>query len=220
MCLGHSQTYLVHSEPLYEVVMEVPQWAENECSKYPCSSKAWKIEFISFLFHDKLSNHIAETKQNCKYKATHTGASLHKYYYISLVKFENYNVMTISLICGRLIALVAGSMDAAKRLSYFTINLQKPAIKTWQIIAYSFVDGVGQLCMHLYMTVVFPHKISSPPEVMLFVSTGAFCSCALYQTIGLKLLRVISTLPCPHLQKFWLPRAALLTARTTAIFPC
>lgn len=142
------------------------------------------------------------------------------HHYINIIIYENYNVMTISLICGRLIALVAGSMHAVKRLSYFNINLQKPTIKTWQIIAYSFVDGVGQLRMHLYMTVVFPHKISSPPEVMLFVSTGAFCSCALYQAIGLKLLRAISTLPCPHLQKFWLPRAALLTARTTAIFPC
>lgn len=58
---------------------------------------------------------------------------------------------------------------------------------------------------------------NSPPDVMLFVMTGDFCSWALYQAMGLKLLRVINVLACPYLQKLCLPRAALRTTRTSAI---
>ena len=61
----------MHSQPLYEVVVEVSQRAKNEHAKYPCSSKTWKIKFISFLLHNKLSNDIAKTKQNCKHRTTY-----------------------------------------------------------------------------------------------------------------------------------------------------
>lgn len=57
----------MHSEPLDEIEVEMRQWTEKERPKHTRSCKSRKIELVPLLFHDKLCNHITETKQNYKY---------------------------------------------------------------------------------------------------------------------------------------------------------